>query len=72
VNRLFWVGVGVGATIMLLRWARRQRQRYGPEAVTARLSQGLRDLGDLIAVSMEEGRKAAAEKEAELRERFPD
>jgi hypothetical protein len=72
VSRTFWVGVGVGLTIWGLRWARRQRQRYGPDAVTARVSQGLRDLRELVALSLEEGRRAAAEKEAELRASFPD
>jgi hypothetical protein len=36
------------------------------------LSQGLRDLRELVALSLEEGRRAAAEKEAELRASFPD
>jgi hypothetical protein len=67
VRRLFWVGVGVGVTIMALRWARKQRERFGPDAVGAKLAQGAQDLRELVKVSLAEGRRAMAEKEAELR-----
>jgi hypothetical protein len=67
MRRLFWIGVGAGVTVMALRWARKQRERFGPDAVTTKLAQGAQDLRDLVKVSMAEGRKAMAEKEAELR-----
>jgi hypothetical protein len=66
-RRLFWVGVGVGASIMAVRWLRRQRARYGPQNVADQLARGARDVGALIKVSLDEGRRAMAEKEAELR-----
>jgi hypothetical protein len=68
VKRLFWVGVGVGLSLAAYRWVRKQRSKYGPEAVTAKLSEGARDVWKLLEVSVDEGRRAAAEKEAELRE----
>lgn len=68
VKRLFWIGVGVGLSLAGYRWVRRQRAKYGPEAVTAKLSEGARDVWKLLEVSVDEGRRAAAEKEAELRE----
>jgi hypothetical protein len=67
MRRLFWVGVGVGVTVMALRWARKQRERFGPDAVTTKLAQGAQDLRALVKVSLAEGRRAMAEKEAELR-----
>jgi hypothetical protein len=67
MRRLFWVGVGVGVSIAAYRWVRKQRARYGPEAVSAKLAEGARDTWKLLEVSVDEGRRAAAEKEAELR-----
>ncbi|MGH2723124.1 MAG: hypothetical protein ACRDI0_02470 [Actinomycetota bacterium] len=67
MKRLLWVGVGVAVTVMAVRWLQKQRRRYGPEAVGARLSQGSRDLAELVRVSLAEGRRAMAEKEAEIR-----
>jgi hypothetical protein len=67
VRRLFWVGVGVTAAIMAARWVRKQRAKYGPANVADRVADGARDLGRLVALSLAEGRKAMAEKEAEIR-----
>jgi hypothetical protein len=67
VRRLFWVGVGVAVTVVAVRWLQKQRRRYGPDAVGARLAQGSRDLAELVRVSLAEGRRAMAEKEAEIR-----
>lgn len=67
MRRLFWVGVGVGVTVMAVRWLRKQRRRYGPDAVGARVAQAGHDLRELVRVSMAEGRRAMAQKEAELR-----
>ena len=67
MRRLFWVGLGVGVSIAAYRWFRKQQARYGPEAVASKLSEGARDAWKLLEVSVDEGRRAAAEKEAELR-----
>ena len=66
-RRLFWIGVGAAATVMALRWIQRQRARYGPGNVADRLAEGTRDLATLVKVSLAEGRRAMAEREAELR-----
>jgi hypothetical protein len=67
MRRMVWIGVGVGLTVMALRWARKQRERFGPDAVTTKLAQGAQDLRDLVKASLAEGRRAMAQKEAELR-----
>jgi hypothetical protein len=67
VRRLFWVAVGVGVSFAAYRWVRKQQARYGPEAVATKLSEGARDAWKLLEVSVDEGRRAAAEKEAEIR-----
>jgi hypothetical protein len=67
VRRLFWVGMGVAVTVVAVRWLQKQRRRYGPDAVGARLARGSRDLAELVRVSLAEGRRAMAEKEAEIR-----
>lgn len=67
MRRLFWVGVGVAVTVVAVRWLQKQRRRYGPDAVGAKLAQGSRDLAELVRMSLAEGRRAMAEKEAEIR-----
>ena len=67
MRRLFWVGVGVTVAVMATRWVRKQRERYGPANVVDRLAEGARDLGRLVAASVDEGRRAMAEREAEIR-----
>jgi hypothetical protein len=67
MRRLFWIAVGVGAAYYASRWWRRQRDRYGAGALAEKASQGVRDVMELARLSAEEGRRAAAEKEAELR-----
>ena len=61
------IAVGVGAAYYASRWWRRQRDRYGADALAEKASQGVRDVMELARLSVEEGRRAAAEKEAELR-----
>jgi hypothetical protein len=70
MRRLFWIAVGVGAAYYASKWVRKQRERYGAEAVYEKARQGARDLFDLAKMAVEEGRRAAAEKEAELRDAY--
>ena len=67
MRRLFWVGVGVTAAVLAARWLREQRAKYGPSNVADRVVEGAQDVGRLVAVSVAEGRKAMADKEAEIR-----
>jgi hypothetical protein len=70
MRRLVWIAMGVGAAYYASKWWRRQRERYGAEALADKTRQGVRDLMALAQVSIEEGRRAAGEKEAELREAY--
>jgi hypothetical protein len=72
VKRLLWIGVGVAAAYYASRWMRRQRERFSPESVAAKAAEGMSDVMDLVRVSVDEGRRAAAEKEAEIRESLGD
>ncbi len=67
MRRLFWVGVGVAAAYYGARWIRRKREQYSPAAMSGRAQETLNDLGKLLRVAIEEGRRAMAEKEAEIR-----
>jgi hypothetical protein len=67
VRRLFWIGVGVAAAYYGSRWMRRQRERYSPGAMAGRAQETLGDLGKLLRLAFEEGRRAMTEKEAEIR-----
>lgn len=72
MRRLFWIGVGVAAAYYGSKWLRRQRARITPENVAARAAERLGGVMELVRVSVEEGRKAAAEKEAEIRSSLGD
>jgi hypothetical protein len=67
VKRLFWMGVGVAGAVVVARWLRKQRQRYGPANVADRLGEMAVDLGHLLAASVEEGRRGMAAREAQIR-----
>jgi hypothetical protein len=72
VKRLFWIGVGVGLAYYASRWMRRQRDRFSPESVAARAAQGLGNVMELVRISVDEGRRAAAKKEVEIRAALGD
>jgi hypothetical protein len=71
VRRIFWLalGLGAGATMAVLaaRRVRRASEAMAPANVAKEAQQALADLGQLISQSLEAGRRAMAEKEAEVR-----
>ena len=67
MRRLFWIGVGVAAAYYGSRWLRRQREKLTPENVAARAAERLGGVLEVVRMSVEDGRRAAAEKEAEIR-----
>jgi hypothetical protein len=74
IRRLFWVsfGAGLGATtaIVTTRWARRQVHKASPQAIAREAKGGLTDLSRLFASSLEQGRRAADERERQLRAQY--
>lgn len=74
MRRAFWVafGVGAGATgaFLLSRWTRKQAQRVSPHAIAGEAKGGLLDLTKLMAESFEEGKRAMADRETELRSQY--
>ena len=71
MRRPFWLALGVGfgaaSAIMASRWTRRQMQRAKPTAIAREARGGLLDFSRLVAESLEEGKRAADERERELR-----
>jgi hypothetical protein len=67
MSRLFWIGVGIAGAYYASRWIRKQRQRLSPEAIGANLGDVIGDATKLLGQAAAEARRAAAEKEAELR-----
>lgn len=67
MRRLFWIGVGVAAAYYGTRWFRRQREKLTPENVAARAAERLGGVMEVVRMSVEDGRRAAAEREAEIR-----
>ena len=67
MSRLFWIGVGVVGAYYAGRWIKRKRQQMSPGAIASNLGDVLADAGKLVGRALDEARRAAAEKEAELR-----
>ena len=72
MSRLFWIGVGIAGAYYASRWIKKQRQRLSPEAIGANLGEVVADAGRLLAAAATEARRAAAQKEAELRQLLDD
>jgi hypothetical protein len=70
IRRLFWVGVGVTVTIVVIRKGRQVVARYTPEAVSERAVAAVDDagarLGTMARTFRTEFTTARAEREAEL------
>src|SRR5215218_226029 len=75
-KRVTWLGVGftlgVGTTVVAARKARQQLDRYKPPAlvdrVTTTITTRTTTLKDQVVVALSEGRSAAKDREAQLRE----
>ncbi|HYU57647.1 MAG TPA: hypothetical protein VEO00_06310 [Actinomycetota bacterium] len=76
MRRLFTLAVGIGAgaavAIVVTRWARRKREAVTAKAIVGRASEGARDLAALFRSAIDEGRKAMAAREAEIRALLPE
>ncbi|GAA4727468.1 hypothetical protein GCM10023216_18140 [Isoptericola chiayiensis] len=70
IRRLFWVGVGVTITVVVIRRGRRVVARYTPEAMAQRAEDLGRDVSrrsaTFVATFREEFGAARAAREAEL------
>jgi hypothetical protein len=73
VRRGFWVALGLGAgatgAILASRWTHKQVEKAKPQAIAREAKGGLLDLTKLLAESIDEGKRAMADRERELRER---
>jgi hypothetical protein len=76
MRRIFWTALGLGAgaaaAVLTSRWARRKRQAISPANLGRQVSEGFSDLGRLLRSAVEDGRRAMAEKEAEIRSSFEE
>lgn len=71
MRRGFWVALGLGAgatgAILASRWTKKQAQRVAPQNIAREAKGGIMDLSKLVAESLDEGKRAMAEREAQLR-----
>lgn len=72
MKRGFWVALGLGAgatgAIMASRWTKKQAQRVAPATLAREAKGGLLDFSKLVSESIQEGKQAMADREAQLRE----
>jgi len=70
-KRVTWLtvgfGIGVGTTVAAAREVRKRVDRYQPNAIVDRASDGLTRLRDQLADAVETGKVAARAREIELR-----
>ncbi len=70
IRRMFWVGVGVTLTVVVVRRGRRLAAQYAPEAVVERAERTAQDLGrraeTFVGAFRDEFTTARARREAEL------
>ncbi|HEV6952089.1 MAG TPA: hypothetical protein VKY86_02445 [Promicromonospora sp.] len=70
IRRLFWVGVGVTVTIVVIRKGRQVVERYTPASVSERAAAAVDDAGARLTAAARgfsaEFSRARAEREAEL------
>ena len=70
-KRVTWLtvgfGLGVGTTVAAAREVRKRVDRYQPNAVVDRATEGLTRLRDQLSDAVETGRAAARVREQELR-----
>ena len=71
MRRLFWVALGLGAgvagAIVSMRFVKRQTRRVAPANLAREAKGGVMDVAKLFSESIAEGKRAMAEKEAEIR-----
>lgn len=70
MRRLFWVGVGVAVTVVVLRKGRTVTRRFTPVGIAEQATASVNDLGDRVLLAVrgfgQEFRTARAEREDEL------
>jgi hypothetical protein len=75
VKRGFWVALGLGAgatgAVLAGRWTRKQAKRVAPTTIAREAKGGLLEFSKLVSESIEEGKRAMEEREAELRRDDP-
>ena len=75
MKRGFWVALGLGAgatgAVLASRWARKQARRVAPATIAREAKGGVLDFSKLVSESIQEGKRAMEEREAELRRDDP-
>jgi hypothetical protein len=72
VKRGFWVALGLGAgatgAVLASRWTKKQAKRVAPTTLAREAKGGLMEFSKLVSESIQEGKQAMAEREAQLRD----
>ena len=72
MKRGFWLALGLGAgatgAVLASRWTKKQTQRVAPTTLVREAKGGVLDFSKLVSESIQEGKQAMAEREAELRD----
>ena len=70
-RRIFWlflgIGVGMGSSWWVTRRVKEVAARYTPERISSDMATSVRTLGRDVRLSLQDGRTAMRQREAELR-----
>jgi hypothetical protein len=71
LRRIFWlflgIGVGMGSSWWVTRRVKEVAARYTPERISSDMATSVRTLGRDVRLSLQDGRTAMRQREAELR-----
>ena len=70
MRRLFWLGIGLGVGVLVVRKATRAAQAYTPAGIAGGLSQSAGGLVESVRSFVEDVRIGMAEREQEIHEAF--
>jgi hypothetical protein len=71
LRRVFWLflgmGVGMGSSLYITRRVKQVAARYAPERISSDMADSVRALGRDVRLSLQDGREAMRQREAQLR-----
>ena len=71
LRRVFWLflgfGAGMGSSLWVTRRVKQVAARYTPERISGDMATSVRTLGRDLRLSIQDGREAMRQREAELR-----
>ena len=66
MSRLFWIGLGAAAGVLVARRLTRAAQQLTPAGISSSIGESVRELGDAFSYFADQVREGMAERETQL------